>query len=1530
MHKKVLKKVALVLSGLLALGSLATSAIPSQAAGSVAGENGYETTYQLTSLTKAASWNVDINTADTGKVSLEFAAGSEPGKPAYGEAIYEIPEDVLNAGLLGYTCNAGESDTGYLALKLRDKDSNQACVSYGNRTLFVPTDYDGSLKQIGIMSTSPDAYTITVENIVFYTSNPINAGSSDESDSSDTDNSSVRDYDVSQLNPHFRWNPGTVVSDTLEFPDCYYEYCIDLPEAIPFDNIENVTIKVAEQTGSLCFKFYNTVQNNSGDVSETDVKYGNIGKTQYAFTPVGTGSLASIGIMSHEEKRDDNYPFTARIEGVSIKLKEKSSDLPSDPGENKPDNSGNKVYTDITFYNRWNSSDTCTGTISFSGQWNEYCFDLSAALDMADCGSITVKMTGQGGQVAFKVYDAAKNELKAYYNNSGKEEYTFIPDFTGKAACFAIMSTDSSADSYPYTVTVESITFAMNGETEEQLSDNILLNPDFADADHLDMWKAANGNAAISACRSDADLIAELPGVKTYGMISSRTSNYECIAQDVTAAMQKNAEYQFTFYAMLDAEDYADAPETQRTVELSPMLTSNGETHYSQGVTGKYKQVLTPGVWTKFSGIYTPSWNGDLDSVVLRFLEQGEDYGSGAGVKGKYYVTGFNMQQIITPEKSIQNDIVNLKDAVTDIMGDNFIMGTSICNSDLNDDLEMQLVTKHFNAITLGNELKPDAMFGYATTCPATESITLNGKELVVPKLDFSRAEKTLDYIYNWNQEHSSDQIRVRGHVLVWHSQTPEWFFHENYDAEQPYVDKDTMTLRQEWYIKSVAEHFTSTDSKYRDLFYGWDVVNEAVSDGRGTYRNASENSSWWAVYQSNEYITNAFVFANKYLPASVELYYNDYNEWFDNKVKGIVQLLTDVKNTEGARIDGMGMQGHYQTSVTPTMEQFEKAVRTYCEVVGKVQITELDFKASDSYDGTTATQAAEDERLAARYKALYDTIRRLNNDGCKIDNITVWGVIDKYSWLQTSGNVGGASDGTKKQCPLLFDDNYQAKPAFWALAEAGELTPVIKKPVLNQTVDNSFTGGNIYTFLKDSDTVSFVPVWDGNSIRVQVTVPDGTSDENDKVTLYIAVGDTVFSSDCSRSESKEITGGYIAELSLPLDTTVLQPANTIGFDLTVTDGDKKYAYNDTTLNHAESSNYFSLATLKPCVAVTKGTIKVDGKANDKAWKNAVTIPLTINLGSEVSASAKLLWDESYLYVYAEIIDNDLNKDNADAYQQDSLEVFIDENNHKTDSYEEDDKQYRINYENTRSFNGTKCLDENLLSSAVLTDSGYFVEVAFKWTDLTPVDGTAIGLELQINDANATGKRIGTLSWSDRTGMGWSSTNVYGTVILKDDSSKPGHDSGNHNGGNGNSQSVTNGNSSQNNNPGNHNGNDNNNDKPNGNHDNGQHTGNLNETTVVTVPATRQNDSDDITQDSDSGDASDSSHTDESSSDISGQNDISDMANTAPVDIDDNAVPTTSGNQPVSAVPFMIAIVAILLIALGFIILFRTKLREEE
>ena len=391
------------------------------------------------------------------------------------------------------------------------------------------------------------------------------------------------------------------------------------------------------------------------------------------------------------------------------------------------------------------------------------------------------------------------------------------------------------------------------------------------------------------------------------------------------------------------------------------------------------------------------------------------------------------------------DDITALRDKTAEDFDEEFIAGTAITGNEITDKELMNLVTTHFNGVTLGNELKPDCMFGYKNEfCPGTETVTLNGEEIEVPIMGFARAEKYLDYILAWNEENPDRQIRVRGHVLVWHSQTPEWFFHEEYDSSKPYVTPEEMDKRQEWYIKSVLEHFVGPESEYKDLFYGWDVLNEAVSDNRGTYRNDKEGSSWWAVYQSNDYIISAFRYANKYAPSSVKLYYNDYNDCTSSKIKGIEELLTAVKEAPGTRIDGMGMQGHYDINY-PTIQAFKQAAARYCAIVDEVMVTELDFKASSMYDGTKDTLGSEYMRQAVRYRDIYEAMKELNDSGeAKVTGMIVWGVIDGNSWLQAYTGVGGGVTDGRPQCPLLFDDDYEPKPAFYGITDPDKLEILI------------------------------------------------------------------------------------------------------------------------------------------------------------------------------------------------------------------------------------------------------------------------------------------------------------------------------------------------------------------------------------------------------------------------------------------------------------------------------------------------------
>lgn len=1015
--------------------------------------------------------------------------------------------------------------------------------------------------------------------------------------------------------------------------------------------------------------------------------------------------------------------------------------------------------------------------ISFQDQYKSQFYAIPSDIDPDTITKVVFDVkSGNAGDLAFKLHTQAdydsdnKGGTPVSYGNP-----TVTPDTKG-CKYFSIMSLNAGTTD----AVIASVTFSVSGEgnpqgdADEELAgpqvegENLLQNPNFADSD-VSMWGVELESAKITTAESDTPIVGD---IKTYGVIDGRTRPYDCFAYDVTDIVENGATYAYCFYVML-SDDYEGAPGEQRQVDFAPYITSGGSTNYlgsySPEITGSSSQQLTPGEWTKFEGTFKVSASGDIEKLVLRFLEQGENYGEGDCVKGRYYLTGVSFVNMNLATKTIEGNIPNLKDALTKDFGDDMICGTSLSGSEINDKVLMQLVEKHFNAVTLGNELKPDSHLGYSIR--GTEEAEIDGQKITVPVLDYSNAERYLDYFLQWNEEHPDEKILIRGHVLVWHSQTPEWFFHEDYDDTKPYVTPEVMTLRQEWYIKTVLEHYVGEDSKYKDLFYGWDVVNEAVSDGSGTYRTDAEGSSWWAVYKSNEFIINAFKFANKYAPADVELYYNDYNDCTPGKVEGIVALLNDVKNAEGTRIDAMGMQGHYDNEY-PTTDQFVDAASKYGAVVGKIMLTEVDFKSSSAYDGTAATLQGEYARQAYRYKAIYDAMKKVDADNlAEVGGFIVWGVIDGNSWLQAYTGVGGGVTDGSPQCPLLFDDDLKAKPAFWALVDPTKLAPETKAAAVTQAMVDDFSLANKYSFSGEKANVDFYPIWNNGQLQFRVDVWDVEQDENDSVKVYV---------DKYNSKSKGIKtkmveafrkdvpstddGKYTVVINVPVDT--VEANAVVGFDIVVTDNDDVFAFNDNTMSQETSSQYYAEGMLKPFVFIPRGTITVDGEYDD-AWKEAISVTLGNKTDSpQASATVHLLWDEEYLYAYAEVTDADLNKDSEQVHEQDSFEIFIDETNSKAAEYNDATKQYRINYANEHSFNGEKCVEENETTFAKTTDTGYIVEGAFKWTEIKPEAGAYIGIELQINDADSNGVRIGTVTWNDITNQCWSSPACFGTGML--------------------------------------------------------------------------------------------------------------------------------------------------------------------
>ncbi|MBR4199825.1 MAG: endo-1,4-beta-xylanase, partial [Oscillospiraceae bacterium] len=232
-----------------------------------------------------------------------------------------------------------------------------------------------------------------------------------------------------------------------------------------------------------------------------------------------------------------------------------------------------------------------------------------------------------------------------------------------------------------------------------------------------------------------------------------------------------------------------------------------------------------------------------------------------------------------------------LKDMLVNygIRSGNIFNGTTINNQGIRN-----ILLKDCNAIECENETKPDATLAWkGAGCTNTDI-----------KVRDDGFAKIADFC-------AENGLAFRGHTMVWHSQTPEWFFKENMQSDSgSYVSESVMNQRLESYIKNM---FNLYATKYPNLnLYAYDVCNECMNDSNGGPRGKgynNGNSPWVSVYGDNHFIDKAFEYARKYAPKNCHLFYNDYNEYAGFKRDAI---LTTAKRIKAAgNLDGVGMQSH-------------------------------------------------------------------------------------------------------------------------------------------------------------------------------------------------------------------------------------------------------------------------------------------------------------------------------------------------------------------------------------------------------------------------------------------------------------------------------------------------------------------------------------------------------------------------------------------------------------------------------------------
>ena len=316
-----------------------------------------------------------------------------------------------------------------------------------------------------------------------------------------------------------------------------------------------------------------------------------------------------------------------------------------------------------------------------------------------------------------------------------------------------------------------------------------------------------------------------------------------------------------------------------------------------------------------------------------------------------------------------------LKDAYKDY----FMIGVAVNQRNVSNAQQQALILNEFNSITAENDMKPEP------TEPREGQFNWTGADRIA---NFCR----------------QNNVKLRGHCLMWHSQIGRWMLGDN--------------PTKEVFYERMRKHIQAIVSRYKDVVYCWDVVNEAMSDDP----NAKDPYRQSPMYKlcGEEFIAKAFQYAREADPNAL-LFYNDYSCVDAHKREKIYNMVKKMKDA-GVPIDGIGMQGHYNIYF-PTEGQLDSTITRFKELVKHIHITELDIRVNEemggqlqfSREGVNVTDSVK-QYLADQYARLFKVFRKHKD---VIDCVTFWNLGDRDSWL-------GAAN-----YPLPFDAEYKPKMAY-------------------------------------------------------------------------------------------------------------------------------------------------------------------------------------------------------------------------------------------------------------------------------------------------------------------------------------------------------------------------------------------------------------------------------------------------------------------------------------------------------------------
>jgi len=817
--------------------------------------------------------------------------------------------------------------------------------------------------------------------------------------------------------------------------------------------------------------------------------------------------------------------------------------------------------------------------------------------------------------------------------------------------------------------------------------------------DGLDGWGPRDSGSGAPTVA----LTTEAPhGGAQAAAVTGRTSQGSGMGHDVTGVLQGGVTYELSAWVRFGAGQPVDA------VWLSLANTVGAATTYS--TLGQFTG-MSNSEWVQVTQTFTMPQG---DSAYLYF----ETAFNGTNTSDLL----FDDIVVRTPDPVVIQDLEPIKDTV------GFPVGVAVDSRELSG-APAELTLRHFDQLTSENFMKPEAWY------TADGTFTPNAE--VDALMDFA----------------VDNDLRVYGHTLVWHSQTPAWFFQT--DGGEPLgtddASKAVLRERMREHIFAVAEYLSAEWGGFGDgnPIVAFDVVNEVVNDG-SEYADGLRRSEWYRIL-GEEFIDLAFEYADEafneeYAAAGadrpVTLVINDYNTEQGGKQQRLVALVDRLLDRD-VPVDGVGHQFH--VSLAMPVSALEAAIEAF-EPFGLQQVvTELDVTT-----GTPVTEAL----LIEQGYYYRDAFRVFREHEDSLFSVSVWGLTDGRSWRASSG------------APLVFDDRLQAKPAYYGIVD-DELPDRVRTANVfagDVPLDVAATASIAWRqlpLLRIDDEAAFQLRWSPDHLTAYVTVTDAAVDPDDGVAF--TVGDSAFAIGRDgdgdvEAVVEQTADGYTVVAHLP---ATLAEGDLVDFDVRVTDGGEERGWNTPgvlgTLTLVEPLSYVEVeaAPVAP---------QIDGVV-DGLWGGASVV--TTDKGDPgATATVRTLWRDDTLYVLAEVADPVVDVTGSDPWIQDSVEVYVDAGNVKNGAYRYDDTQIRISAANAVSFGtGDEAFQRARVQSATsLVDGGYVVELSVDLLD-TGVADSFHGLDFQVNDASG-GARTGIRNWADPTGAGYQSTARWGVGRL--------------------------------------------------------------------------------------------------------------------------------------------------------------------